>query len=97
MAKPDNAESIDGFKYRTHQKPDLYWTDPFAEHQFWSRTFMPEKTKYIEAQDEEEMKTKLKADKDVKFKESELSDETKDKFKEDKDLDDKVEKEIKAK
>jgi len=93
MAKPDKAESIDGFKYRTHQKLDGYWVDPFQEHDFWSRTFMPGKTKYIEAQDEEEMKTKLKADRDTKFKESELSNETKDKFEKDKDLKDKVEKE----
>ena len=89
---PKNSEKINGFKYRSHMKPDGYWTDPFEEQVFYSRTFMPLGTLFVEAQEEEEMKEKIKKEKDVKFKEEDLSEDTKDKFKEDKDLDDKVEK-----
>jgi len=85
------GDTIDGFKYRSYKKPDNNWTDPFQEHDFWSRTFLPTGTEKIEAQDEAEMIKQIKAVKDIKFKEEELSKETKEIFIKEK-IDDKIEK-----
>ena len=81
MAKPENAEAINGAKYRSFQKPDTYWTDPLQVNDFFSRTFMPQGTNFEEDQDETEI---LKKVKNKKFKASDLSQSTKDKFKEEK-------------
>jgi len=77
MATPEKAEAINGAKYRSYQKPNGSWSDPLIQHDFWSRTFMPIGTKYIEGQEVSEMITKIKATADVKFEAVDLSDATK--------------------
>ena len=77
MAIPEKAEAINGAKYRSYQKLDGSWTDPLIEHDFCSRTFMPEGTKFIEGQEVSEMITKIKATTDVKFEAVDMSDATK--------------------
>ena len=54
-----------------------YWTDPLIEHDFWSRTGMPDGTNFEDDQDEGEMIKKIK---NKKFKASSLSERTKQKF-----------------
>ena len=71
------AIKINGAKYRSFQKPDGKWSDPLEQHNFWSRTFLPKGTKFIEGQEVSEMITKIKADKTISFKEADLSPETK--------------------
>jgi len=75
----DSAETIGGAKYRSTQKSDGYWTDPLVEQVFYSVTYMPNKTKYEEDQDEDLMLNKVKS---KKYKGSDLCDYTKNKFKE---------------
>ena len=91
MAKPENAVAINGFKHRSWKKADGFWTDPFVEFDFWSRSFLPEGTLTIEATDEPTMIAEIKKG-DMKFKEKDLSKATKKKFANDKDLDYKVDK-----
>lgn len=78
MAGYADAEKLNGSKFRSFEKPDTYWTDPFIEHDFWSRTFLPAGTNFEEDQEEGEMVKKIK---NKKYKGSDLSDETKVKFK----------------
>lgn len=76
------AVKINGAKYRSWEKGDTYWTDPFAqEFEFYSRTFLPEGTNIEEDQEEGEMLKKIK---NKKFKASDLCDYTKQKFKDEK-------------
>jgi len=74
---PKNSISINGKKYRSYQKQDGSWTDPLVEHTFYSRTFMPLATKYIEGEEISEMITQIKLDPTIVFKEEELSEDTK--------------------
>lgn len=71
------AEKINGAKYRSFEKPDGSWSDPLIQNDFWSRTFMPTGTKYIEGQEVSEVIAKIKADKNITFKAEDLSPETK--------------------
>ncbi len=84
------GEKINGAKIRCVQRPDGFWT-LMEDCQFYSRTFMPTGTKFIEAQDETELFTKIKKENDIKFKDSDLSKEMKDKFKGEK-IEDKIDK-----
>ena len=77
------AVKINGFKHRSWKKADGYWTDPFQEHDFWSRTFLPEGTETMEATSESEMIKEIKKG-DKKFKD--LSEASKAKFKKEKIL-----------
>jgi hypothetical protein len=56
----EKAEKSNGFKYRSHRLPTGEWTDPFVSYDFFSRTFMPENTEYIEATTEEDMVNEVK-------------------------------------
>ena len=77
MTAIDNAVKINGAKYRSFKKKSGNWSDPFKVHDFFSRTFAPEGTEVLEAQEEAEMIQKIKATTGIKFKEAELSTATK--------------------
>ena len=78
MAIPKDIVRINGRKRRSWKQKDGKWTDPFAEHDFWSRTFLPPGTETIEADTDEDMILELKkaVNRDVKFDPKALSDES---------------------
>ncbi len=76
MAQPKNSKSINGAKYRCFKKKDGSFSDPLVKHDFFSRTFMPKGTEFIEGQEVSEIIAKIKADETIIFKEADLSDET---------------------
>ncbi len=77
----DKAETIGGAAFRSTEKKDGYWTDPFTQQEFYSVTYMPELTRFEEDQEEGEMLKKIK---NKKFKASDLSESTKQKFRDEK-------------
>ena len=60
MAAIDKAVKINGRKRRSWKQKDGKWTDPFAEHDIWSRTFLPPATETIEADTDMDMVIELK-------------------------------------
>ena len=87
---------INGRKRRSWKLKDGSFTDPFAEHDIFSRTLLPPGTDCIEADSDVDMEIelKLKKNKDIKFKPENLSLESQLKLV-DKNLDDRIEKDIK--
>ena len=78
MAAIDKAVKINGRKRRSWKRKDGKWTDPFAEHDIWSRTLLPPNTETIEADEDVDMIIELKkaVNRDVKFDPKALSDES---------------------
>ena len=66
---------LNGSKLRCFRKSDGYWSDPFQEYDFWSRTLSnaTDQKEWIEVQDQTEMIEAIKRNKDVKFKDQDLS------------------------
>ena len=99
MAKKQSAYQkavkINGRKRRCWKLADNTFTDPFAEHDIFSRTLLPPGTDCIEADCDDDMEIELKCAKnaDVKFKPENLSLESQLKLV-DKKLDDRIEKDI---
>ena len=69
----EKAVKINGFKYRSWKKGDGYWTDPFVEFDFYSRTFLPQGTEVMEETEQSDMIEAIKRNKDVKFKDQDLA------------------------
>ena len=69
----EKAVKINGFKYRSWKRADGYWTDPFVEFDFYSRTFLPQGTEVMEETEQSDMIEAIKRNKDVKFKDQDLA------------------------
>ena len=92
----DKAVKINGRKRRSWKQADGTFSDPFAEFDFFSRTFLPPNTDVIEADTDEDMIIELKKAKnnDVKFDLKNLSVYSQIKFLDNK-LDDKINTDVK--
>ena len=69
------AVKVNGRKRRSWKLKDGSFTDPFAEHDIFSRTLLPPGTDVIEADCDDDMEIELKRveNADVKFKPENLS------------------------
>ena len=69
------GEKIGGKLYRCCQMSNGEWSDPLADNDFWSTTYMPTGTRYKEANTPELMIQVIKTDK-VPLLEKNMSEET---------------------